>query len=853
MTTMTLTNTVDESMLILELAIDAEGRVTRMFSSAEKKDTLEGTLLSQIYPGIRVARVSVPGELTSYEQAVVENTMATLQYDGVEYKLVGGSGAAKEGRYYFVDTRYAKAVAERFHYWPEAAIVYFSILMTDCKVVIEEPFARVLVVKDHVLGTNDCRGWIRESLYNKLNLARDRFVQFRLAFDTREPKQGKGAFKTMSDRVADRLAVDFILPESSVKPSLKTSGRSLPGISVHGSLFHGPVILGIKAVSTVSEFGSSYSLLEHASEESLYTEILPQALEQVRKVKSAWTDGNYDGLFEVIGRFVTEPQTESDPVADDGSEEEAELNPLSPVLAGEWEPVEGALMSDGSGMVIHIPYVSRHMNRRLARWAFRLLTSGGFKLPSFALADDGILLEYQGKILSASDWIPKDGAITSLTAEESLAIRYPIRMKEDLLPVRHLTDAELVATLYQALGVDSIPEAVAHYILNRQLRLEGTYTLHSETAAKNGGDFDFDTICAMPSDRFPNFVESRIAHGNQFHQKKTKHQKARSPWWNMQLVAMKARGNQIGKITDLITSCLAAGRRDLAYELVEQLQNALDSLKHRVEVDENVISEIRKQVPQAPWLKYKQVREVSELPMQIDVADTDIVGRLYNELRSELGDLLAEQRPIQDFRGLFLGETVTKGMFEECATVNIIYGSNAAKVVTRAQNKKKAFVAALTVWETIRADDNREQKKAASLALRKAKSEMKTDEERGKKDYGFLNRILHRWAVGKDQHRKVWAQAMATVVTNGEGSGGVLFNTFPQEFCDLLAEATGGRRVRVRMPRLTRGHIAVEEGRRMISVYPYTNADGTEGLHKALICEYVGTPDLDFSESVFNM
>jgi hypothetical protein len=358
--------------------------------------------------------------------------MATLQYEGVEYKLVGGSGAAKQGRYYFVEVRHAKAVAERFHYWPEAAIVYFSILMTDCKVVIEEPLARVLVVKDHVLGTNDCRGWIRESLYKKLNLAPDRFVQFRLAFNAREPKQGKGAFKTMSDRVADRLAVDFILPESSVKPSLKTSGRFLSGIGVHGNLFHGPVVLGIKAVSTVSEFGSSYSLLEHASEESLYTEILPQALEQVHKVKSAWTDGNYEGPFEVIGKFLTEPQkeSESDPDAGDGFEEETELNQSSPASVGEWEPVEGALMSDGSGMVIHISYVSRHMNRHLARWAFRLLTSGGFKLPSFALADDGVLLEHQGKVISASDWIPKDAAITSLKAEKSLSIRYPIRMKK---------------------------------------------------------------------------------------------------------------------------------------------------------------------------------------------------------------------------------------------------------------------------------------------------------------------------------------------------------------------------------------------------------------------------------------
>jgi len=73
----------------------------------------------------------------------------------------------------------------------------------------------------------------------------------------------------------------------------------------------------------------------------------------------------------------------------------------------------------------------------------------------------------------------------------------------------------------------------------------------------------------------------------------------------------EARGNRIGSITDLKTSCLAAGRPDLAYKLVEQLQNALDSLKHRVEIDESVISEIRKEVAQAPWLKFKRERRVS--------------------------------------------------------------------------------------------------------------------------------------------------------------------------------------------------------------------------------------------------
>jgi hypothetical protein len=852
MTTKTQTAVVDESKLILELRIDTQGFVHRTNSSAEKKDTLEGTLLSQVYPGIRVARVSVPAESTPYEQAVVENTMATLQWDGVEYRLIGASGAAKEGRFYFVDAAHAPAIAERFQHWPEAAIVYFSILVTDCKVVIEEPYTRVLVVKDSVLGTNDCRGWIRESLYKRLNLAPDRFVQFRLAFDTREPKQAKGAFKTMSDRVADRLAVDIVLPESSVKPGLKAEGKLLPGIGVRGNLFHGPVVLGVKAVSKVSEYESSYTLIEHAPEDSVESEILPQALEQIGKVRSAWTDGDYEGLFEIIGKFSAgSSETTEQESAPELSAEDADTEPAETSLEGEWEPIEGALMSDRSGMAIHIPYVSAHMNRRLARWAHRTLTSGGFRLPAFALTDDGILVEHQGKVLAASDWIPEDTAITSLTAEKSLTVRYPIRMKEDLLPVRHLANDEIVAGFQKALGVSELPETLTTYILDRQLRLEGAYTLHSKTAAKNGGDFDFDTICAVPSDRFPKFVEDRIAYGVQFHQAKTKHKKVRSPWWNMQLVAMKARGNKIGSITDLKTSCIAAGRRDLAYQLVEQLQNALDSLKHKVEVDENVVSAIRKEVAQAPWLKLKREPMVSHLPMQLQVADTDIVGRLYNQLRPVLGDLLAETLPIQDFRGLFRGETVTAEMFRECTTVNAIFGSYASKVVTRGERKLEAYHTAQAAWEAVRQSDNREQKKTAVIARNQARSAFRADEEQSKRDFTFLNGILHRWAKGKQDNRRAWAQAMASVVTLGTGRGGVLFNTFPQEFCDRLATNTGGKEIWVRMPRLEEGHIVVED-RKMFRVYPFRNPDGSTGEHRALIAEYTGKPELDFSESVLH-
>jgi hypothetical protein len=44
------------------------------------------------------------------------------------------------------------------------------------------------------------------------------FHQFRLAF---ERTQAKGSFKVMTDRVAERLGVDIILPASSVRPEYK--------------------------------------------------------------------------------------------------------------------------------------------------------------------------------------------------------------------------------------------------------------------------------------------------------------------------------------------------------------------------------------------------------------------------------------------------------------------------------------------------------------------------------------------------------------------------------------------------------------------------------------------------------
>ena len=840
---------VVDSKIILELKIDAKGEVTRTVPKFGRKDTLEGKLLLQLYPGIRVARVSVPSELTTYEQSVVENSMAHLNFGGVEYKLVGASGSAKEGKFYFVNQAYAKPIVERFQHWPEAAIVYFSILVSDCKLLSEEPNLTVVVVKDRVLGTNDCRGWLRESLYKKLHIRSNRFCQFRLAFDAQEPKQAKGAFKAMSDRVAEKLGVDIILPESACKPSLKGGERFLPQIGTSGRLYTGPAVFGIKQWSRVGKSGSSYTLVEHASEEAVQLEIMPRAIEEVRKVRKAWEEGDYKGLLELLGKSV------EDASFDDSFDPEA-LESVSTSVSEGWDAAEAVLLADKYGNSIRIPYVANQLDRKMARWGYRVCTNAGFKLPSFALVDDGVLIEHEGRILSASDWIPRDTAITSLTAPLSLTIRFPIRMQEDLLPVRHLKDDELIPMLQQALGRPDLPDGAVAYILKQQLRMEGSYILHSVTAGENGGDFDFDTVSAMPSDQFPKFVEGVIAYGKKYDQKKTKHEKAKSLWWNIHLVAMKARGNKIGSITDLKTSCLAAGRPDLAYRLVKQLQNALDSLKHKVQVDEQEISEIRKEIDPAPWLKYKRVRRVSDLPEFLEVAPTDKIGRLYNHVRKELGFLrnketneLMDRMAIEDFRGLFTGSKITREMFEECQLINSIYGDIASQIVQREEQLKLELNNAQALWEAVRKSEDKDQRRAAVIARNKAQAAVWEHEQEAKEQFGSLHLFINYWAQGKEDNPRGWAQALNTVVSNGRGSGAVLFHAFPQEVVDAFAEQTGGQSVPVRRAEMINGHIRFDDQQRAWLIEKIVNPQAEDGEKSHFLFQYRGSRTLIFDQT----
>ena len=64
----------------------------------------------------------------------------------------------------------------------------------------------------------------------------------------------------------------------------------------------------------------------------------------------------------------------------------------------EFRVVEGLLLADASGEIVRHPYVNNQLNKLLARWAFKTATGGGFRLPAFALMDDGYLFLKDGKV-----------------------------------------------------------------------------------------------------------------------------------------------------------------------------------------------------------------------------------------------------------------------------------------------------------------------------------------------------------------------------------------------------------------------------------------------------------------------
>jgi len=864
---------------VLALEIDRNGSVTKKAMKLDQDSQLTNSLLQRLYPGIRVATVDVPTEpLDPCEQAMIEQALTRIEVDELSYSLVGASGSAKNGKFYAVEKSFEKKLGERFRFSPQAAITYFGILVSACRVLVEEPDCRVMVVDDREFGTNDCRGWISQSLFRKLQhkheaelLAKEtekllaqrifgscedqanfslsegdeaqlleqakrkfqgkrigahRFYQFRLAFDR---TQAKGAFKVMADEVARHLEADIILPRSCVKPKyqggvLRTIRSLLGDRQAH--TFRGPVIIGFRDISRNLEFNSSYTLLEHAPDDSIELEIKPYALSQVRKVRQAFDENNFTELFQLLGTQDTQRVLE------------ASEQPDPEYTSSEYTVAQAALIADGTGYMLKHPFIQHHLERVLMKWAYRLCTSGGFRLPGFALADDGFLFLHEEDVVCGSDWIPKSAAIARSECTRGLVVRYPIRMKEDLLPVENLSVEGTIRLLTEHVAQRGcrLSAEGAVVIVRQQLQLTGTLILNSETAARNGGDFDFDLVCLVEDNRFPRFVQSRFTYEEQHSAIKNKNPKPPSPWWNLPQVAMQARGNQIGSITDLKTSCLAKGRPDFARELVDQLQNALDQLKHGTQPDQEVIRNIRNEVPTAPWLKLKQKRRIEDMDEHVEVDANDKVGKLYNFIRKELGRFFgsAVTVPLSDFRGLIGGQSFTPEIYQECFVVNRYYGNRVTEIMSCRQQLLANLEKANAEIEAHKHDA--EARKELFFRRNQASAALNAYEKRAGEELKALVNELQKWSSSKNGTRLAYLSALHSIVcrerrTNPDpnfvgGTGSIVFYSFPQDVVNQIAERTGGRPVTVEVPSLCDGEVEIDAEGRIFLVQPFTQPNG---------------------------
>ena len=493
----------------------------------------------------------------------------------------------------------------------------------------------------------------------------------------------------------------------------------------------------------------------------------------------------------------------------------------------------------------------------LAKWAYKLCTAGGLTLPAFALADDGYLVLHEGRIYSGSDWIPEWTAITSLATNRMLVVRYPIRTKGDLLPVTRLSASEIGQILMRNLAKQQCPMdpvTAQDKIVRKQLALEGTFTLHSETAKKNGGDYDFDWICVVEGDRFPTFVEDRFAYKTPRENTKNKQSKKESPWWNLPQVAYSAKGNAIGAITDLKTSCLAAGRTDLADRCAIELQKALDQLKWGVEPNQEVIGKIRQEVGTASWLKLKRIQRVSELPMQIDTAATDRIGALYNFIRKELDDFFSDVRPIQDFRGAICGGSYDRDMQAEVYQISKLYAVNIGLLLEKRAKYERALAQAqkdldeFPLAETRASQNGANRRKALMRKRNQAQVALHFFEERSRQEMRSLINIIRKWAERKENRALDWLTALWDHCSRSRHPdsnrpatlGSIVFYAFPQQLVDQIVEKTGGRPITLTLPKLVDGEVQIDAAGNVYLVDEAPDGAGSTVRRQTLILQIPG-------------
>jgi hypothetical protein len=256
--------------------------------------------------------------------------------------------------------------------------------------------------------------------------------------------------------------------------------------------------------------------------------------------------------------------------------------------------------------------------------------------------------------------------------------------------------------------------------------------------------------------------------------------------------------------------------------------------------DQKLISEVRKQVTPAPWLKLKNKRSISELPEHLAIPETDKIGKMYVFLRQHLNRFFSETAPLSDFRGLIAGDPFSREIYRECGIVSTFYAVNIARVVERRKKLEKALEEAEAEFQAKKSDPA--TRKEATFKRNQAQAALHFFEERSRQDIKNLIHMVRKWAEQKNGNRLSYLTALHAIACktaaacqnkDRQGTGSIVFYAFPQEIVNKMVERTGGRPITVAVPELCDGEVEIDAEGRVFLVAAFPNGDGS--LHERRI------------------
>jgi hypothetical protein len=176
-------------------------------------------------------------------------------------------------------------------------------------------------------------------------------------------------------------------------------------------------------------------------------------------------------------------------------------------------------------------------------------------------------------------------------------------------------------------------------------------------------------------------------------------------------------------------------------------------------------------------------------------------------------------------------------MFDECREINRLYAAEVSRIMKRKSGIDEQFQEAEAEFEAQRSSTDRKVRDAARRKRNVAQLALQSEKDRTNDELKALMMLVRKWADEKEENRRGWCQALHIVVCGGRSKGSLLWNTFPQEAIDMIAEETGSQPVQVAAPDLVDGEIEFDHEGRVFLVEHVKGENGQNEVRRTLLLQ----------------